>query len=114
MRTCAADLPDFLELCEKTRKHYQQQNQSLTAIYRYLLELSCERTNKLDDKSSETQRQIASDTPQPGPEDSRQVVLTPSFTAKLEELRDWPVANRLFSLPMEPHRVGFLVLPMGM
>lgn len=48
VRTCTADLPEFISTCDTVKQYYDSQKDQLTAIYKYILDLSCERMTKLD------------------------------------------------------------------
>ena len=112
VRTCAADLPDFLQQCEHLRAHYQTQRQNIYEIYKYILDLSCERMTTLDEIATENKKTMnAAD--QQTEAGQQSTILTPSFSSKLAELRDWPSATNLFTLPAEPHRVVFWSCPWG-
>lgn len=121
VRTCTADLPDFLAVCEQVQKHYESQHTELTAIYKYLLDLSCERMNKLEDKaphSAHRQAETAeTNTVAPGAEQNAEQhpasILTHSFSEQVAFLRDWPAARSFFVMPDEPHRVVFWSCPWG-
>lgn len=117
VRTCSADLPDFISACEGVRQHYEIQKAQLTEIYKYLLDLSCERMNTLEDTvQTSTNRQAQTDDTQTAAneeENSVSSALTHSFAKHLAQLRDWPVARTLFDMPVEPHRVVFWSCPWG-
>ena len=112
VRTCAADLPEFLQQCERLRAHYQNQRQHIYEIYKYILDLSCERMTTLDEIATENKKSMNADDQQTA-EGQQSTILTPSFSFKLAELRDWALATNLFVLPAEPHRVVFWSCPWG-
>ena len=116
-RTCATELPDFLTLCNYVQKHYNIQQKHMTEVYKYLLDLSCERMTQLEQQEEKKYPgpDISTNHRDAGTDETQQdhPNLTHSFHKQIRSLRDWPIANNIFEMPEEPHRVVFWSCPWG-